>query len=143
MELQTFHNHGPAAPAATVVLLRDRGGDLEVCLLRRHARSDVLGGAYVFPGGKLDPEDAAWALRLDRTPAELHALLGEPELQPEQAAALFVAAIREVFEETGVLFADLPTAQSAQLWTALRRGPGFDELLAPLAPTLAASALLP
>ncbi len=143
MELQTFHNHGPAAPSATVVLLRDGDGGLEVFLLRRHAQSDVLGGAYVFPGGKRDPEDAAWADRLDRTPAELHALLGEPELAPAEAAALFVTAIREVFEETGLLFADLPPAQAPQLWAALRNGPRFDELLEPLAPTLSAGSLLP
>ncbi|MEY4363626.1 MAG: hypothetical protein RLZZ24_978, partial [Pseudomonadota bacterium] len=45
-------------PSATVVLLRDdRGEGLEVFLLRRHAASAVLGGAYVFPGGKLDLAD--------------------------------------------------------------------------------------
>ena len=143
MELQTFHNTGPAAPSATVVLLRDRAGELEVFLLRRHAQSDVLAGAYVFPGGKLDREDAEWADRLDATPAQLHARLGEPELPPQEAAALFVAAIREVFEETGVLFADVDPAQVRGLWSALREGPRFDELLAPLAPTLTASALLP
>lgn len=143
MELQTFHNTGPAAPSATVVLLRDRAGELEVFLLRRHAQSDVLAGAYVFPGGKLDREDADWAERLDATPAQLHARLGEPELPPQEAAALFVAAIREVFEETGVLFADVEPARARALWCALRAGPRFDELLSPLAPTLAASALLP
>jgi 8-oxo-dGTP pyrophosphatase MutT (NUDIX family) len=143
MELQTFHNHGPAAPSATVVLLRDRDGELEVFLLRRHVQSEVLAGAYVFPGGKLDREDAEWADRLDVPPAQLHTLLGEPELQPGEAAALFVAAIREVFEETGVLFADVAPAQARMLWAAMREGPRFDELLSPLAPTLTASALLP
>ena len=143
MELQTFHNHGPAAPSATVVLLRDRGGELEVFLLRRHGLSDGVGGAYVFPGGKLDAEDAAWADRLDLPPARLHDLLGEPELPREEAAALFVAAIREVFEETGVLFADVPPARAPSLWHALRQGSRFDELLAPLGLTLATSALLP
>jgi 8-oxo-dGTP pyrophosphatase MutT (NUDIX family) len=143
MELQTVHNHGPAAPSATVVLLRDHGGALEVFLLRRHSQSDVLGGAYVFPGGKLDREDVEWADRLDRAPAELHALLGEPELQPQEAAGFFVAAIREVFEETGVLFADVSAQQAQQAWAALRAGPRFDELLAPLGLTLTASALQP
>ncbi|RYF13932.1 MAG: NUDIX domain-containing protein [Comamonadaceae bacterium] len=143
MELQTFHNHGPAAASATVVLLRDREGELEVFLLRRHGQSDVLGGAYVFPGGKLDPEDAQWAQRMDLPAPRLHELLGEPELQPGEAAALFVAAIREVFEETGVLFADVAPARSQELWALLRQGPGFDELLGPLGLTLTASALLP
>ncbi|HVE53352.1 MAG TPA: NUDIX hydrolase [Ramlibacter sp.] len=143
MELQTFHNHGPAAASATVVLLRDGVRGLEVFLLRRHAQSDVLAGAYVFPGGKLDAEDAGWAERLDRSPGQLHALLGEPELSPDQAAGLFVAAIREVFEETGVLFADLAPQEAARAWAELRSGPRFDELLSPLGTTLTASALLP
>ena len=48
----------PPRPAATVMLLRDAPGGLEVFLVRRHGLSDVLGGAYVFPGGKVDREDA-------------------------------------------------------------------------------------
>lgn len=143
MELNTVRNEGPPAPSATVVLLRDAADDLEVFLLRRHGQSDVLGGAYVFPGGKVDAEDADWADRLDVAPAELHALLGEPELTPLQAAGLFVTAIREVFEETGLLFADLTPQQARDAWAALRQGPRFDELLEPLQPRLIASALHP
>ncbi len=143
MELNTVRNEGPPAPSATVVLLRDAADDLEVFLLRRHGQSDVLGGAYVFPGGKVDAEDADWADRLDLAPAALHALLGEPELTPSQAAGLFVTAIREVFEETGLLFADLTPQQARDAWAALRQGPRFDELLEPLQPRLIASALHP
>lgn len=143
MELQTFHNHGTPAASATVMLLRDGPAGLEVFLLRRHGKSSVLGGVYVFPGGKLDPEDAGWAGRLDRTPEQLHAMLGEPELRPDEAAALFVAAIREVFEETGVLFADVTPQQARESWAALRQGRRFDELLSPLPLTLQASALQP
>jgi 8-oxo-dGTP pyrophosphatase MutT (NUDIX family) len=143
MELNTIVNEGPAAPSATVVLLRDAGDDLEVFLLRRHGQSEVLGGAYVFPGGKVDPEDTGWVDRLDRTPAELHAWLGEPELAPAQAAGLFVTAIREVFEETGLLFADVAPGEAQALWAALRQGPHFDELLAPRAVLLHAGALHP
>jgi 8-oxo-dGTP pyrophosphatase MutT (NUDIX family) len=143
MELNTVRNDGPAAPSATVVLLRDAADDLEVFLLRRHGQSDVLGGAYVFPGGKVDREDAEWADRLDRSVYSLHAALGEPELAPEQAAGLFVTAIREVFEETGLLFADVTPAQAREAWAALREGPGFDELLGPLGLRLLAGALHP
>jgi 8-oxo-dGTP pyrophosphatase MutT (NUDIX family) len=143
MELNTVRNEGPPAPSATVVLLRDAADGLEVFLLRRHGQSDVLGGAYVFPGGKVDPEDADWADRLDVAPGELHALLGEPEMTPLQAAGLFVTAIREVFEETGLLFADLSPQQARDAWAALRQGPRFDELLEPLQPRLVASALRP
>jgi 8-oxo-dGTP pyrophosphatase MutT (NUDIX family) len=143
MELNTTRIEGPAAPSASVVLLRDAGADLEVFLLRRHAQSNVLGGVYVFPGGKVDPEDREWADRLDRPPAQLHALLGEPELAPQDAAGLFVTAIRELFEEAGVLLADATPAQARAAWAALRDGPRFDELLAPTGLRLAASALQP
>ena len=48
-----------AAPAATVVLLRDRGApELEVLLLRRNSQLAFHGGAWVFPGGRIDPVDA-------------------------------------------------------------------------------------
>ena len=143
MELNTVFNEGPAAPSATVVLLRDAAEDIEVFLLRRHGQSEVLGGAHVFPGGKVDPEDAEWADRLDARPADLHARLAEPELTAEQAAGLFVTAIRELFEETGVLLADVTPQQARTAWAALREGPGFDELLGPTGVRLAAGALQP
>jgi 8-oxo-dGTP pyrophosphatase MutT (NUDIX family) len=73
----------------------------------------------------------------------LHGLLGEPELAARAAAGVFVAAIREVFEETGLLFANVAPAEARAAWAALRQGRGFDEVLAPLDPTLAASGLLP
>jgi 8-oxo-dGTP pyrophosphatase MutT (NUDIX family) len=98
----------PALPraAASVVLLRDApGAGLQVLLLRRHGRAAVLGGAHVFPGGKVDAADAALDApqHLDQTPATLHASLGEPALDEPAACALYVAAAREVFEECGVL----------------------------------------
>jgi 8-oxo-dGTP pyrophosphatase MutT (NUDIX family) len=46
------------APAATVVLLRDLAGALEVLLLRRNSQLAFHGGAWVFPGGRIDPQDA-------------------------------------------------------------------------------------
>jgi 8-oxo-dGTP pyrophosphatase MutT (NUDIX family) len=143
MQLTTEAIRSPALPSATVVLLRDGADGLEVFLLKRHGLSDVLGGAYVFPGGKVDPEDAEWADRLDAAPASLHAALGEPELDALQAAALYVAAIREVFEETGLLFAPVTPAQALQAWAALRTGPRFNELLEPWGLVLQAGALQP
>jgi 8-oxo-dGTP pyrophosphatase MutT (NUDIX family) len=143
MELLNIRNDAPPAPAATVVLLRDGPDDVEVFLLQRHAQSFVLGGAYVFPGGKADASDSAWAERLDVSPQQLHALLGEPELDPLQAAGLFVTAIREAFEECGVLFADLPPAQAGAAWAQLRAGQHFEQLLAASSFTLSASALVP
>ena len=58
MELNTQAVTGPVRAAATVVMLRDAPGGLEVFLIKRHGLSDVLGGAYVFPGGKVDTVDA-------------------------------------------------------------------------------------
>ena len=104
--------------SATLVLLRDspRNG-VEVFLLRRHAASAVLGGVFVFPGGKLDPSDcqAGWASALDATPQALHRALGEPEIDVHQASGLFVASIREALEECGVLFAQSDVLTPAQI----------------------------
>jgi 8-oxo-dGTP pyrophosphatase MutT (NUDIX family) len=143
MELNSVYNEGPAAPSATVVLLRDGSRGLEVFLLQRHGQSQVLGGAYVFPGGKVDPEDAGWADRLDLPVPGLHARLGEPELPPATAAGLFVTAIRELFEETGLLLADVTPQQARTAWAALRSGPRFDEVLGPAGVRLSVSALQP
>jgi 8-oxo-dGTP pyrophosphatase MutT (NUDIX family) len=121
--------------ASTVVLLRDAPAGLEVFLIKRSGLSDVLGGAYVFPGGKLDAADAIDDMpnRLDQTPQTLHAALNEPALQHHNAAALYVAALREAFEESGVLFAEGATlevtAQAAQL---LKAGQSFPALLTQL-----------
>ena len=72
----------PPLPAATVMLLRDAADGLEVFMVRRHGLSDVLGGAYVFPGGKVDREDGLPELlaRVDQPVQALHAALGEPGL---------------------------------------------------------------
>jgi 8-oxo-dGTP pyrophosphatase MutT (NUDIX family) len=135
MELNRQAIDTPVRDAATVVLLRDTKAGLEVFLIKRSGLSDVLGGAYVFPGGKLDTTDAIDDMpnRLDQTPQALHAALNEPDLLPHNAAALYVAALREAFEESGVLFAEGATlevtAQAAQL---LKNGQNFPAVLTQL-----------
>lgn len=85
----------PAAhPAATVVLVRDGAQAPEILLLKRHRAAGFVPGAYVFPGGRVDDADAA---------AELVALLDSPPTTPH--ASYWLAAVREAFEETGVLLA--------------------------------------
>lgn len=146
MELNHREVHTPPRDAASVVLLRDGADGLEVFLLRRHDDSNVLGGMYVFPGGKLDREDAqADTLRhLDLPPGALHAGLAEPELTQDGAAAFFVAACRETFEESGVLLAAGASAEHAAAASALsREGFGFSELLERLDLTLACSGIVP
>lgn len=146
MELNTQVLTGPARPAATVVMLRDSPGGLEVFLIRRHGLSDVLGGAYVFPGGKVDLTDAQldMAAHLDQPPPELHAALNEPDLDVLTAAGLYVAGLREAFEETGVLYAQAAdSALAAQATALLREGRSFGEVMALMALRLNASQLTP
>ncbi len=130
----------PPRASATVVLLRDEPQKgLQVFLLRRHTASAVLGGAYVFPGGKLDEADCASDVHayLDTSPQVLHSALGEPDLPPHTAAGLYVAAVREVLEECGVLYARLKNsealahdaAQRQQWQQALHGGQGFADML--------------
>ena len=131
-----------------MVLLRDGDAGLEVFLLRRHAASDVHGGAYVFPGGKLDGADSDSALvpHLDQPATALHASLNEPELTTPTAAGLYVAALREAFEECGVLHAAGPQQRAPDLHQAaglLREGLGFHAMLARLQLQLQTRRILP
>jgi 8-oxo-dGTP pyrophosphatase MutT (NUDIX family) len=95
----------PAVPrdAATVILLRQVASGIEAFLLRRTAELEFAPGAYVFPGGSVDARDAdetiGWA---GPAPADFGARLDAP---PDRARALVGAAIRETFEESGVLLA--------------------------------------
>ena len=90
--------------AATVVMVRDGADGLEVYLLRRTASMAFAAGAFVFPGGSVDPRDEdlgdeAW---VGRSPAEWATDLSCDE---RLARALVCAAVRETFEESGVLLA--------------------------------------
>jgi 8-oxo-dGTP pyrophosphatase MutT (NUDIX family) len=85
-----------AVPAATILLVRDGSAGLEVFMVERHARIDFATGALVFPGGKVEPGDA--------DPALAERCAGTAGLEAD-ARALRVAAIRETFEECGVLLA--------------------------------------
>lgn len=90
--------------AATVLLLRDGPGGVEVFMVRRNLNSDFVGGAYVFPGGAVDPADrhaGLEALCEGRTDVEASRRLGVES----GGLAYWVAAIRESFEEAGVLLA--------------------------------------
>ncbi|QDL38558.1 NUDIX hydrolase [Rhodoferax sediminis] len=130
-------------PSATVLMLRDAPHGLEVFLLKRHGLSDVLGGAYVFPGGKMDRQDMGFVGRLDQPTRVLHETLGEPQLSEAQAAALYVAAIREVFEEAGVLFAALEAVLTPESWASLHAGRPFGEVLDLVDAPLAVAGLVP
>ncbi len=144
MELNRTIIDTPPRDAATVLMLRDAPGGLEVFLLRRASASDVLAGAYVFPGGKIDAADAGLIGQLDQPVAALQAALGEVHTSAELAACCYVAALREAFEESGVLFAHgASAAQVAQATALLREGRGFAELLRQLELRLDTRSVLP
>ncbi len=89
----------PAAaiiPAATILIARDAPDGLEVFMVKRHHQIDFVAGALVFPGGKVakGDHDAALCDFVD----------GSAALSPDMQA-LAAAAIREAFEESGILFA--------------------------------------
>lgn len=133
MDISSEIIHTPPRDAATVIILRDSPDGLEVFLVKRHGLSDVLGGAYVFPGGKLDSSDDQLDedLHLDQSAAALHQALAEPDLAPQRAKGLFVAALREAFEECGVLFAqDAAPSHSDALASQLKNGRMFNLALA-------------
>jgi 8-oxo-dGTP pyrophosphatase MutT (NUDIX family) len=90
--------------AATVLVLRDSHAGPEVFMVRRHDRAVFMGGAHVFPGGAVDAADREaadpeWCEGLEHAAAEI------PDVDRADALALHVAAVRELFEEAGVLLA--------------------------------------
>ena len=93
-QLHTPREPAPPRAAATVLLLRDSAAGIEVLMTRRSATASFAPGAYVFPGGQIDAADEA----AQRIAAQRSTQSG---LQRTQA----IAAIREAFEELGVLLA--------------------------------------
>ena len=95
--------------ASTVILVRARAEEpWEIFLARRHSRQSFMAGAFVFPGGQLEDNDC------DREIVHLIAaassfnpqsLLQDTGLTAEKALGFFIGAIRETFEETGILLA--------------------------------------
>jgi 8-oxo-dGTP pyrophosphatase MutT (NUDIX family) len=82
-------------PAATILLLRQGANDLEVFMVVRHHQIDFASGALVFPGGKADPQDFA-----DDLIPHIQRAHKDADMRAAQ-----VSAIREAFEECGILLA--------------------------------------
>lgn len=108
----------PLRLATSILLIRDGARGLEVLLMRRHRQVDFVAGATVFPGGRVDESDLAPALALH--------CRGADELSDE-SRALRVSAVRELFEECGILLASargttdfVPAAQALALSDAQR-----------------------
>ena len=89
-------------PAATVITVRDGANGYEILMLRRNLNSDFVGGAYVFPGGRVDETDAGaraerLSFGLDDDEASRRLGVGTGGL------AYYIACLRELFEEAGLL----------------------------------------
>jgi 8-oxo-dGTP pyrophosphatase MutT (NUDIX family) len=104
--------------AATVILLRDKETEgFDVFLLKRHEKSSFMGGNYVYPGGRVDREDGSLEIcsfSKGVTLEEARKILGGA-LSPEESFAHWIAGIRELFEEAGVLLAYDPKGKLLQL----------------------------
>lgn len=94
--------------ASTVILLRNCSPEgFEVFLLKRHEKSSFMGGNFVYPGGRVDREDMsleASSFTKGITFDEAQKILGGT-ISPEESLAHWIAGIRELFEEAGILFA--------------------------------------
>jgi recombination protein RecT len=95
----------PTKPAATAVLVRDSAVGPELLLMKRHRAAGFVPGAYVFPGGRVDDADGD---------PRLVALLEAPPPAPD--ASFWMAAVREVFEETGALLATVAPGERFAHW---------------------------
>ncbi|MBT2322724.1 NUDIX hydrolase [Variovorax paradoxus] len=136
----------PIRPAATVLICRDSAAGPQVLMIQRHASSDVHGGSFVFPGGKVDAADARLdaAAHLDQPAERLHAQLCEEDIDVATAAAIHVGAVREVFEECGLLFAHEAGGSGLRQAAALAAdGVAFNEMLGRLGLRLDTRALRP
>ena len=104
LQLHPQRNPAPLLPAATVLLLRDGDNGLEILMTRRSMSASFAPGAYVFPGGGIEPSDH-----------EVHHLAKRRRTQSYQLLTQAVAAIRESFEELGVLLATHPDGRMANM----------------------------
>jgi 8-oxo-dGTP pyrophosphatase MutT (NUDIX family) len=120
---------GPALvprDAATLIVLDRSPGEVRMLMGRRHRRHRFMPGALVFPGGRVDPEDRRVPVA-DELDAAVVARLGIAVRNggsPGRARGLAVAALRETFEETGVLIGR-PEPDPARLARAAACGEGF------------------
>jgi 8-oxo-dGTP pyrophosphatase MutT (NUDIX family) len=107
-------------PAATVMVLRDGDDGLEVLMRRRNPDSIFVPGAHVFPGGAVDEADHRPHPLADPAPDQAGA--SERLGLAAGGLAFWVAAVRETFEEAGLLFADGPVERAEPHRAAIDRG---------------------
>ncbi len=93
---------GRPRDAASLVITRGEGAATRVLLGRRPPHDRFMPDVYVFPGGRVDAGDDTRAVEADLVPAVARRL--QRQASPQRARALAVAALRETFEETGLVF---------------------------------------
>ena len=114
---KTDHEQNRPIAAATIILAREKAAELQIYLLKRSTQSRFMAGNYVFPGGVVDTADlnvTLWEKHIDLGMTDLPQRLGG-EFSEHDAIAYGVAAIRETFEEAGVLLAYREDDQPTQL----------------------------
>ena len=119
------HTPAPPAPpktralrprdAATLIIVDQSSGEPRVLLGRRRPDMVFMPGRYVFPGGRVDPADRQVAVEDDLSPSDIERLMVSMKgtASPVRARALALAAVRETFEEAGLLIGT-PTQATAQ-----------------------------
>lgn len=115
----------PAKPikprdAASLVFVDDSAGEPRILMGKRHAKMKFIPDAFVFPGGKLDPHDHE---AQPATPLSTHSHLDHTGAGKTKTIALAMAAVRETFEETGLLLAetgDVGHATTGETWGQFR-----------------------
>ena len=113
---------GPLRPrdAATLILLDRKGGDVRVLMGRRHMRHAFMPGKFVFPGGRTDPSDSRVVVASGLHPHEEAKLTaGGGRTSLARARAIALSAIRETYEEAGMLIGEVgPFVAGKAEWQA-------------------------
>lgn len=123
-QLHEWREPAPLRPAATILLLRDAAPGIEVLMTRRSLKASFAPGAYVFPGGALDPADQSAAARaVSRSRPDQH----------DEILGYATAAVREAFEELGILLANQANGEPVPAEAAARLDRAHDgELISQL-----------
>lgn len=127
MAVQSHHPAAPS-PSATIILVRQHEAKMEVYLLRRSAASKFMPGTYVFPGGSLEDQDmdaVFWQKHVDIRIDQLDRVL---DGEVAQMLPFAVAAIRETWEEAGLLLAT-PIGRHDLSEDVTHRGTSFTQLI--------------
>jgi 8-oxo-dGTP pyrophosphatase MutT (NUDIX family) len=122
--------------AATMIIVDSSSGEPRVLLGRRRPDLAFMPGRYVFPGGRVDPSDRQIAVEHDLAPGNIENLMVDMKgnRSPGRARALALAAVRETFEEAGLLIgapsddAPPPKSQAWQRFFALGYRPALTQL---------------